>query len=368
MELDIANITNKILSNECNVASKTRLLFYLKNSTHPASPFLITIYFKLTSVLLKHEAAYVLGQKQAEESIPVLMHLLRDETEDEIVRHEAGEALGNYLREDCVAVLREFVDDRNVPVKETCYLGIKKYDEFVERLKCNSSTIHDQFTSNTNYDDHTSNTNHDIIRNTNYASINNNKAGYSSNTNYADANYETYELNTKLYHNELKETINRKYKLISDFDSHDPAYPIEVRDIEILKTIFLNVNECLYSRYKAMFSLRDLKSKEAIDILGQGFKDSSALFKHEIAFVFGQLRMKESVEYMKNTLDDLKEHGMVRHECAEALGAIGTKEAYEALQKHIKDPIDVVRESVEVAFDIYNYENNNETEYAILTI
>jgi len=51
-------------------------------------------------VLLRHEAAYVLGQLGDVSAIGTLRQLLLDETEDEIVRHEAAEALAALRSED----------------------------------------------------------------------------------------------------------------------------------------------------------------------------------------------------------------------------------------------------------------------------
>lgn len=64
-----------------------------------------------------------------------------------------------------------------------------------------------------------------------------------------------------------------------------------------------------------------------------GFKASSALFRHEVAFVFGQMQDERSVPYLKKTLENTEEHEMVRHEAAEALGCIATEECTEVLQR-----------------------------------
>lgn len=66
-----------------------------------------------------------------------------------------------------------------------------------------------------------------------------------------------------------------------------------------------------------------------------GFKASSALFRHEVAFVFGQMQDERSVPFLKKTLEDTSEHEMVRHEAAEALGSIATDECTEVLQRYI---------------------------------
>jgi deoxyhypusine monooxygenase len=46
---------------------------------------------------------------------------------------------------------------------------------------------------------------------------------------------------------------------------------------------------------------------------------------------------------------------MVRHEAAEALGAIPSDEVLEVLNRFAKDEIPIVRESCEAALDIHDY-------------
>ena len=75
-------------------------------------------------------------------------------------------------------------------------------------------------------------------------------------------------------------------------------------------------------RYKAMFALRNIGDEESIKALGSGLTDSSALFRHEIAFVLGQAASPHAVQELISRLRDDEESPMVRHECAEALGSI----------------------------------------------
>jgi len=63
-------------------------------------------------------------------------------------------------------------------------------------------------------------------------------------------------------------------------------------------------------------------------------------------------------------LTKMNENGMVRHEAAEALGAIGTPECLPLLEEHLKDKETVVRESCFVALDIFDYVNSNQFQYA----
>ncbi|CAG4965861.1 unnamed protein product [Colias eurytheme] len=161
------------------------------------------------------------------------------------------------------------------------------------------------------------------------------------------------------------ETLSR-----SKFLSIDPAPPSTEQDIETLKGTMLDESKSLFERYRAMFSLRNLGTTESINALGEGFKASSALFRHEVAFIFGQMQDERSIPFLKKTLEDTQEHEMVRHEAAEALGSIATPECTEVLQRYLNDPRPVVRESCEVALDMSEYENSPEFQYAntLLTV
>ena len=64
------------------------------------------------------------------------------------------------------------------------------------------------------------------------------------------------------------------------------------------------------------------------------------------------------------SLQDACENAMVRHECAEALGAIATQECDEALRGHVSDQVRVVSESCVVALDMSEYERAEQFEYA----
>lgn len=149
---------------------------------------------------------------------------------------------------------------------------------------------------------------------------------------------------------------------ISKFGSRDPAYPF-IGSFDEAKKVILDENEDLYKRYEAMFFLRDLGTEEAIKTLGESMKDKSALFKHEVSFVFGQMKKKQAMPYLVKAMSDESEHGMVRHECAEALGSLGDENSYNALVPFLHDKCDILRESVEVAVDIYNHINSDELEY-----
>lgn len=96
----------------------------------------------------------------------------------------------------------------------------------------------------------------------------------------------------------------------------------------------------------------------------QGLKCSSALFRHEIAYVLGQMQHPAAIQQLTVNLRDPKEHPMVRHECAEALGAIANDECTDVLKEYACDKEPVVRQSCEVALDMSEYEHSDQFEYA----
>ncbi|RHY85164.1 hypothetical protein DYB31_009061 [Aphanomyces astaci] len=136
-----------------------------------------------------------------------------------------------------------------------------------------------------------------------------------------------------------------------------PAMP-KSKSTDELQAILLDTSRSMFDRYRAMFSLRNRNTKDAAlptQALASAFHDTSALFRHEIAYVMGQMANPVTVPALKEVLINEAEHRMVRHEAAEALGAIGTAECEDILKVYLKDAHQVVRESCEVALDIIDY-------------
>lgn len=156
----------------------------------------------------------------------------------------------------------------------------------------------------------------------------------------------------------------RNVKDDNPYASVDPSPPAESKDIAKLTEILLSEDGKLFERYRAMFSLRNIHTVESINALGKGLKCKSALFRHEIAFVLGQIQNECSIKVLTENLQDEHENEMVRHECAEALGAIATDECIEILNKYLNDEKQVVKESCIVALDMCEYSNSPEFQYA----
>jgi deoxyhypusine monooxygenase len=121
----------------------------------------------------------------------------------------------------------------------------------------------------------------------------------------------------------------------------------------------------IFDRYRALFSLRDSGGEQAVSALCRALRSSSsALLKHEVAYVLGQMQEPSSLNALKECLADVAEHGMVRHEAAEALGALGAEAAVPALKAGCSDRDPVVSQSCVVALDVLAHERSGAFEYA----
>ncbi|ODN97997.1 deoxyhypusine hydroxylase [Cryptococcus amylolentus CBS 6273] len=288
-----------------------RALFMLKAVGTDEVVDIVSEGLKDPSPLLKHELAYVLGQLLNHRALPTLSAVLANSTGEHcaMVRHEAAEALGAIGAEESLPILRKYRDEEaNREVRETCEIAVGKIE---------------------------------------------------------------FDLSEE----------GKARKQNPDYPTIDPAPSAEAADIPSLTAELLNPKLPLFQRYRAMFALRDYGSgsKEAVHALAKGFSDGSALFRHEIAYIFGQLSSPYSVPSLLKRLRDPVEDDMVRHEAAEALGGIasdgvdpeeGEGEGEELPEGGVlqvlrewavkADAPPVVRESCQVALDMWEYENSTE--------
>lgn len=139
---------------------------------------------------------------------------------------------------------------------------------------------------------------------------------------------------------------------ISEYGSVDPAPPSKVTDVELLRKTLIDENEKMFQRMRSVFSLRNKRSDDAVRALCEGFGSESALLRHEIAYVLGQMQNPSAVTKLIMVLRNEREHVMVRHEAAEALGAIGDRRAVETLKEFMSDSQPEISESCEVALDL----------------
>lgn len=166
----------------------------------------------------------------------------------------------------------------------------------------------------------------------------------------------------KWVHNEgaASETLS-----LNPYSSVDPAPPAIEQNVRSLKITLLDEALPLFERYRAMFALRNLGCEDAILALAEGLERAgSALFRHEVAYILGQTQHTSAVCQLDRSLRKTTESAMVRHECAEALGAIATQACTHALGEFLRDDERLVRESCEVALDMCDYESSGQFQYA----
>ncbi|GAA5847690.1 hypothetical protein JCM5353_002616 [Sporobolomyces roseus] len=302
-EEDIYTPLDKLLhSSETPLAQRFRALFTLKSLAGTRAIEIISKGFDGESALLGHELAYCLGQLKDSAALPILTKVLKDENEHIM----AAEAMGAIGDSAALEVLKAHLNHKEAAIRETCEIAVDKIE------------------------------------------FDNSEAGKAQAANQYPC---------------IDPAPATHSPLVSA--AHSAALPTSSNtsaSIPELEKTLLDPRLSLFERYRAMFALRNDGSRQAVLALAKGFEDDSALFRHEIAFVFGQLSSPDSVPSLIDVLTREKEEDMVRHEAAEALGGIATDECFPILHEYAKrmDVPRVVRESCEVALDMYEYERSNE--------
>tara|TARA_X000000368_G_scaffold13495_1_gene10807 strand:+ start:753 stop:1232 length:480 start_codon:yes stop_codon:yes gene_type:complete len=150
----------------------------------------------------------------------------------------------------------------------------------------------------------------------------------------------------------------------SEFDSVDPAPASNERSVSDLRRILCDEEEKMFQRMRALFALRNIGGKNSVDALAAAYASKSALLKHEIAYVMGQMQDSHAVPHLIERLEDKGEDVMVRHEAAEALGAIGDRTALGVLERFVDDDQVVIAESCEVALDLLEWVASKRLDYS----
>ncbi|KAK6164525.1 hypothetical protein DH2020_001389 [Rehmannia glutinosa] len=159
----------------------------------------------------------------------------------------------------------------------------------------------------------------------------------------------------------IEELKNMSISKSSPFLSVDPAAPATCSSVQELREILLNEEKSMYERYAALFALRNLGEEEAISAIVESLGANSALLRHEVAYVLGQLQNKKASDALSQVLRDVKEHPMVRHEAAEALGSIADDQCIALLEEFAKDPEPIVSQSCEVALSMLDFERSGKS-------
>lgn len=302
--VDTENITKYIddLCNpECPIAERVDSLFCLRSfkELEAIDGLIKAFHTEKKSELLLHEICYCLGQMNDTEAhvakiVPFLEMIISNESYPQIVIHEAVEALANMDDYSNDALLARFENsEHSEMVKETV----------------------------------------DLARG-------------------------LIEWNQKTDKGRTEGIDLGKMRI----KTNDPAPPFdywgkaEYRDVANLTQILLDPSRTCFDRNRALFTLRELNSKESVLAICQtlrpeNFDKCSALLKHEVAFVLAQMEdvFKHAVPFLIEACLDPREASIVKHEGLVAVGEmIDDAKEIEHLLQH-EDPI--VSESCAVAIN-----------------
>ncbi|CAN6935266.1 unnamed protein product, partial [Brassica oleracea] len=171
---------------------------------------------------------------------------------------------------------------------------------------------------------------------------------------------ETCELALKRIE-ELSNVVDAETKR-SPFMSVDPAAPAAAfSSVHQLRQILMDETKGMYERYAALFALRNHGGEDAVSAIVDSLSADSALLRHEVAYVLGQLQNKAALDTLSKILRDVNEHPMVRHEAAEALGSIADEQSIALLQEFSRDTEPLVSQSCEVALSMLEFENSGKS-------
>ena len=87
---------------------------------------------------------------------------------------------------------------------------------------------------------------------------------------------------------------NLRYPTVDPAPPADPATPFEE-----LRHTLLDEEAPIFERYRALFALRNRGGQDAISALGLSLKGNSALLKHEVAYVLGQMADSLAVKFLR---------------------------------------------------------------------
>lgn len=305
---DLSRYESVLSDPAADIADRVDSLFCMKafNQVDAVDALVRCFHKEPKSELLKHEICYCLGQMNKTEAhvarIQKFLEHVVDETNNypEIVVHEAVEALGNMNQEHSLNLLKRFEDENKTTsiLYETCFLA--------------RELIHWNQTTN---------------------------QGKSEKVDFSQLKFKT----------------------------NDPAPPFNIYnepkpehlDVAHLTKVLLNKtgdgqNYNLFERYRALFTLREINTKESLigicqTLLKEHMDTCSALLKHEVAYVLAQMEEinEHSVQYLLGSVLNDDEAPIVRHEALIAVGEmIEDRAMLEDLTKH---PEEIVRESAQVA-------------------
>lgn len=87
--------------------------------------------------------------------------------------------------------------------------------------------------------------------------------------------------------------------------------------IENVGKILNDTARPMKERFRALFTLKNIKGELALKYIGKAFADDSDLLKHELAYCLGQMQDPNAIPILIKVLEDVTQVPMVRHEAGE---------------------------------------------------
>ena len=134
-----------------------------------------------------------------------------------------------------------------------------------------------------------------------------------------------------------------------EISGNDDMVNVSEDKIKAVGAVLNNGQRPLKERFRALFTLKSIGGSTSLNEMARALEDPSALLKHEVAYCIGQMRMPEAIKILEKVIADTSVEPIVRHECGEALGAIGKEDSLPVLQAFQKDPNPVVADTCELA-------------------
>lgn len=134
-------------------------------------------------------------------------------------------------------------------------------------------------------------------------------------------------------------------------DEDEEEIFFEIPEFSVLAESITDEAQPIAKRMRSCFLLKQIGDEASIEVLAKGLRSPSVLMAHECGYVLGQLQNKAALPFLREILSDRSMNPIVRHECAEAMGAIGLPESMDILVEFSKDASEEVAETCLIAIE-----------------
>lgn len=130
-----------------------------------------------------------------------------------------------------------------------------------------------------------------------------------------------------------------------------------VAPVPVLRQCLVDIKQPIQKRTHAAFFLRTDGSSAAVEAIATALtnKQDSALLRHELAYILGQIQDTSACPVLAAVLEDPSDDTMVRHEAAESLGAIGDSQAIPVLEAFSTDPASEVADTCKLSLELIRW-------------